>query len=134
MKIISFSNLTESQQNQLVNASLILLNTMMDVYGETEGEQAFNNVSTQFPPGLPEALSFAVLSNKSTEIVLVDVDQVTNKVPVIRIIRNNAIVSLKEAIAMFNTVSSGVPVSMNVTPISRFGVIKDLMSYGVKLR
>lgn len=133
MTTTDFSNLTKLQQNQLVNASLILLNTMMDVYGVTEGEQVFNNVSSQFPPGLPEALTFFVLSNISTEIVLIDVSQVTDKVHVIRIIRHYFHKSLREAIDIFNSVFNGKSVAMHVDPLARYGVIKDLMSYGVKL-
>jgi ribosomal protein L7/L12 len=95
------------------------------------GATQFEKVSSNFPAGLPEAISFAILTKKAFQIIITDVSQVKQKVAVVRLIRSYCSLTLSEAVKLFDHVSEGNQTTIHIDPINRVGFVNELSVYGV---
>jgi hypothetical protein len=122
---MKFYDLSESNQNQLLNATQYLMSTVFNVYGKEEGERVWGEISDVLGEGVRAEILMRALSGKAipnTKMCLVKIipggqgkySNQTNRVAFIKKMREVSGCGLKEAIDAGNMLDGGNEVRLEM--------------------
>ena len=120
-------------KEELVNESINYLRVINDVYGAEKSILLFENLSNVFDPELKKLVTLALLTGQyGNKITLVSVDNTTNKVAMIKLIREITGSSLKEAKDIADAVFSNTRQTIECDFRTRSEFVRRFKEYGVR--
>lgn len=133
--MIDYNLLSEDQQAELIDNSINLMRSIVEIAGVDEGTAMWDQICETMGPDIKGAILFSMLTgdNLGTNVCIVSCATVLKKVEVIKVVRWGSGLGLKEAKDVVD-LSYTKPVTFKVIKGQRRQTVHDLRALGCEIR
>lgn len=118
-------------KQDIIQSGINFMRSITEAYGTDDGMKLWDTIADTLDPEIKGQILFALLTGDySGSITLTGASPISDKVALIKALRNVANLSLKEAKDMCDMVLTGTPQKIQVNTKNRNGVLRELRDAG----